>query len=170
MKLIDENAAHPELAAQDMHGPVEVDVRVYFKQENGVIGRMTFTHPTGQLPTRTDLAQYMEAANVEAAKSGASLPTKPEFVAHVTRRETGKAIPMAGARHWVQASSEIPREVLMHALTGIGSQWKREQVRESYVSRGLALDDGYGLVWNAEKLAAMTDCELEAMYREVANG
>lgn len=169
MKLIDENSPHPELEPMDMHGPVEVDVRVYIKKPDGIIGRMTFTHPVGQLPTRAELAGYMEAAQQEAQKVGAELPSKPEFVAHLTQRETGKAIPMAGARHWVQASSEIPRGVLVHAIVGTGvpgmDRW------DDFFGRGLAyLNLTNGFMWRKEALEAMTDYELESLYREVSNG
>lgn len=105
MKLKDEHSPHPELAPMDMHGPVEVSITVFAKTESGV-GRMTFTHPSGLIPTQLELASYLDVAREEAGKTNAVLPTKAEFVAHVTKRETGLPIPMENCGDFIPV--EVP--------------------------------------------------------------
>ena len=167
MKLIDENAANPELEPMDMHGPVEVSITVFAKKKSGELGRLTFTHPSGLIPTRAELAGYMEAAQQALPGLEAEFPSKPEFVAHLTQRETGKAIPMAGARHYLVASCEIPHSMLVHAIIGSGIPNNNRSLHESGV---LGYGDAGGAEWDRVALEKLTDYELEALYREVSNG
>lgn len=107
MKLKDENAPHPELEPMDMHGPVEVSITVYARKKNGEIGRLTFTHPAGRIPTQLELAEYLKAAQDAMPGLEATYPSKDEFVAHLTTRETGRPIPMAGSMEYVPLDGEV---------------------------------------------------------------
>lgn len=162
-----------ELPAIEMHGPYEVRITVRFKLPDGQIGAMdVFTEP-GLLPTRAQQLAIVNALNDPAqliaagAPRGVRLLGKSEFIEWMTKRATGRAIPVPGNQEYVPASCEIPHDMLVHAIMGTSV---RKELAEEYAGRNLLEigdDDAGTLHWNLDLLAALPDTILLAMYQRI---
>jgi hypothetical protein len=161
-----------ELEPIDMHGPVEVSVRVYGKTADGKVGSLTFKAETGRLPTRAQQVAMLDAfmdpekrAHAETLKDLRPL-TKPEFVEFMTLRIAGQAIPLPGNQEFVPSTCDIPHEMLVHAVMGAGCD---AMFGDEHEARGIAeyLDGPNKFAWIESALEALPDDELLAIYRRI---
>lgn len=158
----------------DMHGPVETSVIIHIRLPDGRNAHLAFQMEPGRIPTRAAIKEVVDACldpqNMEASAvpQGTRVLTKPEFVEHITKRETGRAIPMPGESNWVPASCEIPHGMLVHAIQGVGGP---DNLETEYITRGLAKyigpGDNYVFTWDCEKLAELPDDMLLEIYRRI---
>lgn len=172
---------HPQhqlvkLEPLDMHGPIEVIIAVYVKLPDQRVATLNFRQLAGNIPTRSEIKATMDACLIVDSDTGTSLPagtrllTKPEFVAHYTKKETGFELAMPGNQSFVPASCEIPKEILIDAIRGAGAP-KDAALKDDYMQRGLAFlyggecDDAWN--WNPDTLAALPDDILLALYRRI---
>jgi hypothetical protein len=160
-----------ELEPIDMHGPVEVSVRVYGKTHDGKVGSLTFKAETGRLPTRAQQVAMLDAfmdpgkrAHAETLKDLRPL-TKPEFVEFMMLRIAGQAIPLPGNQEFVPSTCDIPHDMLVHAICGVDPVHSEDW--PEYAERRLAYENEGRYYWNDENLEALPDYELLAIYRRI---
>lgn len=168
-----------QLDPVDMHGPVETKIVIHVmvpdaKTKTMKAARLNFAMNVGVIPTRAEIKEVVDAClnpeNMVASSipDGTRLMTKAEFVAHVTTREAGRAIPMPGNQDYVPSTSEIPRQVLIHAIFGRGVPVSRE---DEFVNKGMAAFTGnqHNPRWDwTIGIEKLTDDELLALYKEIA--
>jgi hypothetical protein len=159
-----------------MHAPVEIHIVNYMRLPDGRTASITFHMPFGRIPTRLEIKEAADAMMSPESFAESSIPagtrplTKPEFVAHITKRETGEAIPVPGSQEWEMTPIEIPHGMLVHAIMGAG--FKTMEMGEHFTQRGLAEHTGnqwnekWG--WKKDKLSALPTEVLLAIYKEVA--
>jgi hypothetical protein len=159
-----------------MHGPVEVSVIMHVKLPDGRDARLTFAMETGIIPTYTDIRSVVnnclttDSIAVNGIHPGTRLMTKPEFVAHITRRETGAAIPLPGDQEFMKSTTDIPRGILIHAVLGRGVP---VGMTDDLMARGLIEFDGNQhnesfVFTNA--IEKLNDAELLDLYLEINHG
>lgn len=161
---------HIDLAAAELHAPVEVTLAVYMQLPDGKIGTMRATMPPGQLPSRGELNLVLgsftdEDGHIPGAPKGARLLSRSEFVSHITKRETGAPFQMPTDAQFSPMPSDIPHGMLVHAILGTGLPLRDG---EEYLERGLVYychRDGY--LWSKEKLVELPDAMLMAIYQRV---
>lgn len=159
-----------ELEPIDMHGPVEVTAALYVLLPDGRPATLNFKMLSGQIPARADIKAALDAMMTPASMEESSIPagtrlmTKPEFVAHVTKQETGQAMTIPGDQHFVPVQPNIPHGMLVHAIAGVGVP---EQLADEYRARGLVERDGVGDYWNNDRLADLPGDVLLAIYERL---
>jgi hypothetical protein len=177
---MDKQAPNPHdpiaLEPVDMHGPVEVSIKVYMKLPDGKAGSLTLTAAPGQLPTRAEQIAMLDAVLDADKRAQSALPegvsplTKPEFVRHITRRETGLALDIPGDQHFVPAACEIPHDMLVNAIAGAG--FPTMELADEFTKRGMAKFTGNQWnekwEWDKSAIAALPDAMLLAIYQRVA--
>lgn len=100
-----------EMPEIPMHGPVELAMAVhvmtpYVASPGGIAvmkpAKLTMTLPPGSFPTPQALREILDNCLQAETEGDATIPagtrlmTKPEFWAHITKREAGVALPLAG--------------------------------------------------------------------------
>jgi hypothetical protein len=144
---------------------------VYGKTADGKVGSLTFKAETGRLPTRAQQVAMLDAfmdpekrAHAETLKDLRPL-TKPEFVEFMMLRIAGQAIPLPGNQEFVPSTCDIPHGMLVDAIVGAGVPGT---IWQEYRTRGLSfMGDAGREVFDEEKLAALPDDELLAIYRRI---
>ncbi len=162
-----------KLEPMDMHGPVEVTIAIHVMVPSLGKRRLSFRMPPGVIPTRAEIMEVYDACLSPDAMQASGIPTgtrvmsKPEFVAHVTERESGSAMPMPGSQEYVRPDSEIPKQVLIDAICGRG--FPSMEDAESWTKAGMAKETGdqhnYKWEWDREALKDLTNTELWNIYR-----
>lgn len=157
----------------DMHGPIEVSAAIYARLPSGGIGRMELRMEPGKIPTAEVVKDSMD--NVLTDNAGAGIPpgtrllTKPEFVAHITKRDTGAAFELPGDQHFVAVPTEIPTAMLVHAIVGVGLPGYDLPIE--FTERGLATFTGNqwneGWSWNHDALTQQPADVLLAIYERI---
>lgn len=156
-----------------MHAAVEVQVRIHVDMPGHGNKVLRFMMPPGHIPTRTEVQGIVDACLSPASMAESSIPagtrmlTKPEFVKVLTLRDVGIAIPMPGNQEFEPPGTDIPKEVLVHAVMGAGLPY---DLGEEYAERGLAElgrhEDRY--LWIEEQLAELPEDMLLTIYKRVA--
>lgn len=94
-----------EVPEMIIHGPVEISVTLHVMapQNNMMVpARMTVQLPMGVYPSREDLQTVVSQALTNEPGDDGKIPagtrpmTRREFWNHITKRETGKVLPMVG--------------------------------------------------------------------------
>jgi len=160
------------LDPMDMHAPIEVTVAVRMKTEDGKTARALYDMPPGVIPTRVQIAEAIAPAlDLELLKvfphEGNAVPmSKPEFVAFITKRATGEAIPMAGEQQFVPVPAEIPHSMLVHAIIGAAEFGGNGfDVMQDYDAVDLDSEDNR--VYKKSMLSALPYDELLAIYERI---
>lgn len=163
-----------QINPMDMHAPIETTILIGLSLPDGRTAGLKFEMTSGVIPTRAEIKAVVDACTPESLRAsdipkGARLMTKPEFVAMMTKRATGIAIPMPGDQSFVPANCEIPKEILIDAIHGVGAP--RDSALESdYIQRGWAnygKDGEPDWTWTHEALAKLPDDILLALYRRI---
>lgn len=162
-----------DLASAELHGPVEVKLSVYMKLPDGQIGSMGVILQPGRLPTRGELHAVFThstlsiAGEIPGAPVGARPLTRSEFVAHVTKRETGAPFLMPADAEFAPVPADVPHMMLVHAIMGAGV-WP--ELQPEFEERGLGHFSHIvnRFDWDEEALAALPDDMLLAIYERVS--
>lgn len=159
-----------DLASAELHAPVEVTFSVYIRLPDGRMGTMRATMPPGQIPSRSELKQVFDGfasagGAIPGAPLGARLPTRGEFVSHIVKRETGQAFALDAGAQYSPLPSEIPHQMLVHAICGAGVP---PTMAKEYEARSLAYMGDMGWhEWYEGQLDALPDDILMAIYKKV---
>ena len=174
-----------DLPEMDMHGPIEVSIKVYMQLPSGEVGAMSVLAPPGVLPTRAELAAMLDEVLDPAKLAASAVPpgTKPqsktEFVKHITKRETGLAMTLPGDPQFVATTSEIPHGMLVHAIQGVDIESEIDlsvaaELVNDYAERGFMIinrtpneQNKVAIAWNTEALDALPDDVLLAIYSRI---
>jgi hypothetical protein len=112
------------------------------------------------VPTRSAMQDVIDACldpgtdSANGIPPGTRLMTKPEFVAHITLRDTGAALALPGNQEFTPTIIEIPRQMIIHAIHGAFG----------LTSAGIAQQ------YDAIALSRMSDAELLKIYKELCHG
>lgn len=155
----------------DMHAPIEVHIKIYATPDGKTVSLMQAIMPPGRYPSIEQMrAMVGTALTPEQEAQGGRLLLKPEFIAHITKRELGTALPMAGDQHFVPAPCEIPHKMLVHAICGAGVPF---DMGKEYLARGLAIDTlndsryDDAFTWDAAALDKQPGDVLLALYERI---
>lgn len=98
-----------EIPEIPMNGPIEMEMAVHVMTpfiaspgDKAVMkpAKLTLMLPSGQFPTPDGLREILDNCLKDegdaAIPAGTRLMTKPEFWAHITKREAGVALPLTG--------------------------------------------------------------------------
>lgn len=166
-----------ELEPIDMHGPILVTANAYLYLPDGRPAKLSFQMEPGQIPSRAKVKATLDALASPEALAESSVPpgtrlmTKPEFVAHVTKQETGQSMTMPGDQHFVPVPGDVPHAMLVHAVMGVWANGEFDMdLEDEYISRGLG-ELTRGLTrcfkWNKSALDALPDDVLIAIYERI---
>ena len=178
-KPTDLNHAPVELEPMDMHGPIEVNMFIHVMLPDGKNAKLRFMPPAGQIPMPEDFQDFIDAAGDPAHHEASGMPagvrllTKPEFVALITKRETGQAMQLPGEQHFVPCEPQyaIPRQMLIHAIYGAGIP--SMQLACELVERGLTRFAGnqHNERWEfTHTVEKLDDDALANLYAEITAG
>ena len=154
-----------------MAGPVEFSMIVHIMTPEGKSGRFTMQLETGIIPTpahvKNILANCLNDASGNLPK-GTRLMNKPEFIAHITKRETGVEVPMEGPQVFEPPEDTIDKQMLVDALCGRGFRTMEEAAQ--WTKDGFATQTSGGMAgekweWNRKKLELLDETTLLRMYR-----
>ena len=163
-----------------MAGPVEFSMIVHITTLEGKSGRFTMHLEPGIIPAPAHVKNILanclkdETGNIPI---GTRLMTKPEFIAHVTKRETGAAIVMEGPQVFEPPEDAIDKGMLVDAIIGKGIRNDNPEYSEAgerWVKDGFARKEwdriGHGenwaaYRWNREKLDLLDETTLLKIYR-----
>lgn len=160
-----------------MHAAVEVQVKIHVNVPTLGNKVLKFSIEPGQIPTRTELQSIVAACLEPASMAESSIPAgtrmlaKPEFVKIITMRDVGIALPMPGNQEFEPSGTDIPKEVLVHAIVGAGLP---QNLAAEYCERGLAYlglwegRDNSTWEWSKEKLAELPEDMLLTIYKRIA--
>lgn len=156
----------PEIA---MHGPVEVSMVVHVMTPEGKSARITMSNQVGVIPEQWDLAKMMGGCLFAESgiPDGTRFMSKPEFVAHITKRETGQSTPMVGNQEFEPIHKEAtlvcaPKMMLIDAVLGRG--FKPSDV-DRMEEEGILV-----LQWDREELEKLDEAQLLEIYNEITGG
>jgi hypothetical protein len=159
-----------------MNAPVELKMKVQLMLLSGKSANLEFFLPPGQIPTRAHLLEILDSCRKPGGLDHANIPlgsrlmNKAEFVAHITKRETGMEIPLQGDRAFAPSTVEIPRPMLMHAIHGQGEPARNDVATRYLEAEAAAIDNGGCWNWHQHELDKLDDNELMNLYREITYG
>lgn len=158
-----------------MAGPIEFSMIVHIMTPEGKSSRFTMHLEPGIIPTPAHVKNILANCLKDSTgliPEGTRLMTKPEFIAHLTKRETGVEVPMEGAQVFEPPEDTIDKVMLVDAMCGRG--FRSEEEAQQWVKDGFAIAElmmaGHGdrrpdYRWNRDKLNMLDETTLLRMYR-----
>jgi hypothetical protein len=164
------------LEVGDMHGPITTMIDIYVMLPDGRVGKLQTRMAVGVIPTRAEIKAVLDATMTPESIKESSIPagtrllTKPEFIAHILKMEGGAELPMPGDQQFVAVPGDIPHQMLIYAVMGAPVPG---YLMSEYIDRGLAKyvgpDDRYVFTWGYEKLDALPEGVLRAIYERITS-
>jgi len=161
-----------ELPEISMQGPIEITMTVHCVTTDGKNARMELFLEPGIIPNQERLQYLLDSSRVGLKDEVGDIPagtrmmTKPEFVAHITKRGTGQAIPMPGSQEFEPIHKPVTatKKMLVHAILGCDGL---DYFDEDKWERGLCEDIGGNAVWIKSKLVNLEESQLLELYNEI---